>query len=485
MVAVATVFVTFAYLQSRGALQQISVQLKGSPIAWGLLASHLLAMAVFAGLSSVLFGSQILGLKADSVAVFWLLAGTVAIVLAAFAFVPPRRWLQLVRTTSRAWAYALSAVVLVYPAGRLGWTLWKPATALTFDFVQVLLHPFIPHLIADRATSRIGSESFSVIIAPQCSGLEGAGLMLVFGVVFLWIFRHESRFPQALLLLPAGVGILWVLNAVRIAVLILIGDAGAESVAAGGFHSQAGWIAFNVVAVAFCVAARRVPWMTTTPPERLTRVVPAENPVAPYLVPFLVILAAGMISRAVSGSFEWLYPLRFFAAAAALWFFRHRYAKLDWRFGWFAVLVGCGVFVLWLALDRISGTHADSGIAAGLASWPGWARIAWLIFRTLAAVVTVPIAEELAFRGFLLRRLISSDFEAVGWRSWTYFSLLGSSVAFGLMHGNRWLAGTVAGVLYAWTLLRRGRIGDAVAAHATSNALLAGWVLFRGAWYLW
>jgi len=485
MVAVATVFVTFAYLQSRSALQQISAQLAHFPIAWGFLAGHFLAMGVFGGLSSVLFGSEIVGLKADSVAVLWLLAGTLAIALAAFAFVPPSLWLQLVRTTGTAWVYALGAGVLVYPLGRFGWSLWNPAVSLTFSLVKALLHPFIPNMIADRATSTIGSERFSVIINPQCSGFEGAGLMLVFGVVFLWIFRHESRFPQALLLLPAGVIILWLLNAVRIAALILIGDAGAESVAMGGFHSQAGWIAFNVVAVGFCVAARRVPWLTATRPGRLSRAAPAENAVAPYLVPFLMILAAGMISRAVSGGFEWLYPLRFFAAVAALWFFRRRYAKLNWRFGWFAVLVGSGVFVLWLALDRVAGTHADNGIASGLASWPGSARIAWLVFRTLAAVATVPVAEELAFRGFLLRRLISSDFEAVGWQSWTYFSLLGSSLAFGLMHGNRWLAGTVAGLLYAAALLRHGRIGDAVAAHATTNALLAAWVLFRGDWYLW
>ncbi len=95
-------------------------------------------------------------------------------------------------------------------------------------------------------------------------------------------------------------------------------------------------------------------------------------------------------------------------------------------------------------------------------------------------MVTAPIAEELAFRGFLLRRLISSDFEAVGWRRWTYFSLLASSLAFGLMHGSRWLAGTVAGLLYAAALLRGGRIGDPVAAHPTSKALLAAGVLIRG-----
>ncbi len=43
----------------------------------------------------------------------------------------------------------------------------------------------------------------------------------------------------------------------------------------------------------------------------------------------------------------------------------------------------------------------------------------------------------------------------------------------------------LAGVLYAAALLRRGRIGDALAAHATTNALVAAWVLFGGHWSLW
>jgi hypothetical protein len=34
-------------------------------------------------------------------------------------------------------------------------------------------------------------------------------------------------------------------------------------------------------------------------------------------------------------------------------------------------------------------------------------------------------------------------------------------------------------------LRRRGRIGEAVAAHAVTNALLAVWVIARGQWGLW
>ena len=60
-----------------------------------------------------------------------------------------------------------------------------------------------------------------------------------------------------------------------------------------------------------------------------------------------------------------------------------------------------------------------------------------------------------------------------------------SSLAFGILHGERWLAGTLAGIVYAGVYLRRGSIGDATAAHATTNALIAAAVLGAGQWHLW
>jgi len=46
-------------------------------------------------------------------------------------------------------------------------------------------------------------------------------------------------------------------------------------------------------------------------------------------------------------------------------------------------------------------------------------------------------------------------------------------------------AGIVAGLLYAFAMIRRGRIGEAVAAHATTNVLLAAYVLLYSQWHLW
>ena len=110
--------------------------------------------------------------------------------------------------------------------------------------------------------------------------------------------------------------------------------------------------------------------------------------------------------------------------------------------------------------------------------------VVWLIARVLGSVVVIPLAEELAFRGYLLRRLVAADFRTVSPDRLTGVAFVISSMAFGALHG-RWLAGTLAGVCYALAFCRRGRIGDAVLAHATTNALIAGDVLATGAWSLW
>jgi membrane protease YdiL (CAAX protease family) len=68
----------------------------------------------------------------------------------------------------------------------------------------------------------------------------------------------------------------------------------------------------------------------------------------------------------------------------------------------------------------------------------------------------------------------------VGW-----YALVLSAVLFGVVHGGMWLPGIAAGLLYGAVVMRTGRIGEAVAAHATSNALLAALVLLGGQWQLW
>jgi CAAX prenyl protease-like protein len=203
------------------------------------------------------------------------------------------------------------------------------------------------------------------------------------------------------------------------------------------------------------------------------------------LLPFLVILAAGMVAGAFAGGFEWLYPLRLFAGASILWVFRRKYRGLSWECDWQAPAIGAIVFVIWIGLDRFSNPNADPGVPAALISSSTVATVSWITLRVLAAVVTVPLAEELAFRGFLMRRLVSPDFESVSLGRFSWFPLLASSTFFGLLHGGYWLAGIIAGVFFGLAMIRRGRFGEAVVAHATANALLAAYVLVYHQWHLW
>jgi exosortase E/protease (VPEID-CTERM system) len=101
-------------------------------------------------------------------------------------------------------------------------------------------------IIVDPQKFVIGTQSFAVQLSPECSGYEGIGLVCAVVGVYFWFYRSEIRFPQAFLLLPLAVTAIWMLNALRIAALILIGNSNSE-VAVKGFHSVAGWLFFNFV----------------------------------------------------------------------------------------------------------------------------------------------------------------------------------------------------------------------------------------------
>ena len=376
LVTLAIVGLLFWQARGKRNLEHISQQLVGVGLAWRWLLAHLTAILLFAGLTFVLFENRLQGIGADFLVVGWVATGAAATVLAAFAFLPPAFWREVLRGTGDVWAYVLVLGVGACALAAYATPIWNPLARWTLMLAWVFLRPFVPGLTADPSHMVFGTHGFSVQVAPACSGYEGIGLILAFTTGWLWFFRREWRFPRALLLLPLGVATIWVFNAMRVAGLVLIGVAGSPEIAMQGFHSHAGWIAFNIVALGTCLAARRIPWLSIAGTGGTTIAERSEpNPVAPYLMPFLAILAAGMVAGlASSNGFEWLYVLRVAAAAAALWYSRDRYRALDWRVGWPAVALGALVFVIWIALEPLAG---PCGLARRWRSlprppWPGW-----------------------------------------------------------------------------------------------------------------
>ena len=453
---------------------------------WVFLVVQVAAFAGFTWLSVLVFEPDPGGSSGGWLFVAWGAAGLWVLVFWGAAVAPTWAWFSALKRGLGPLLIAAAIGVAAFCAGSLTIRLWQPLGRGTLEIVRILLRVVTSDVVCRPDEFIVGTSSFSVVIAPECSGYEGIGLIWVFLGLYLWFDRKTLRFPHVLWLLPLGTVVMWLANAVRIAALVAIGTWVSRDVAVGGFHSQAGWLVFVGIALGTVVLTGRCRWFTSADVEPLAP--SRSNPVAPYLAPFLAIVAMTMVTGACShpGGFDWFYPLRVLAAVVVLWLFRRAYLELDWSWSWPAAAMGVLAAAVWLIAASIRGEPVPTTAwPSQLAQLPMPLAAAWFFFRAVGYVVTVPVAEELAFRGYLTRRLIRADFEAVPLGQFSWLAFLVSSALFGALHGQNWLAGCVTGMLFAIALYRRGRIGDAIVAHATTNGLLAVYAVMTGNWQLW
>ena len=390
---------------------------------------------------------------------------------------------------------------------------WSYTGKTTVDLVETLLAPFAGAPVIRPEPFVIGTDAFKVEIKKACGGFQGIGLISMLLGGYLWWFRQIHRFPQAFLLFPIGIGIIWLANAVRITALILVGIWIDPKIAVDGFHSQAGWISFLVVGLGTIWVAQQMsffsirapaddvglPMAEATSPAGAALAAPAAAAVTDgepavthgpsavaCLLPFLVLTAVTILTQAFTSGFNYLYPLRVIAVAAVLWSLRRHYRPGPQPLSVVGIGIGVVTFLVWMALAPADGLEDAEKVAAMDPAQLGqpWALL-WLLFRLAGYTITVPIAEELAFRGFLPRRLIDDDIERVPVGMFTWLSFLASSLAFGVMHGADWQRATLAGLAFALALYHRRRLSDAIVAHATTNAFLGGYVIATGAWTEW
>ena len=414
----------------------------------------------------------------------WLLLAAATAFSLLFVSLPPRAALALVRSSRELLLVSAGAGALAWFAGVASGQLWNWLRALTLDTVYMLISPFSDEIGYAPEDAIIGIGDFFVVVAPECSGLEGIGLIVVVFGVYVWSARERLRMPRALLLVPLGVLLIWLANALRIALLLAVGVHLSPEIALSGFHSKAGWLFFCAISLCSIAYAERSPWWNRAAPHAP----PAErvNLTAAYLTPQLALLATSLLSGLfVIGELDRWYGFRVVAASALLYVHRAQLPKPSWPASWQAPLLGVLGFGLWYALLPKPPAADVELFRSELGALPPLETAIWLAVRVLGACLIVPLAEELAFRGYLLRRMISADFEAVPKTQWSALALAGSSLAFGLLHGAHWLPATLCGVLYAYAQRMRGLTSDAVVAHAITNGLIALLVLAGGAYWLW
>ena len=391
----------------------------------------------------------------------------------------------LLRRELRTVVIALAGALLVSVIALYTRNLWGPLGDLAFTLTLQLLSALSSApLIADHTEKIIGLGDFFVRIDADCSGYEGIGLVTTFVGIYIYTFRRTLKFPNVLWLIPLGIVVVWSLNVFRIAALIMIGHMWSEDIAIGGFHSQAGWIAFIVTSglvISLSHSSRyfqRNARTGNSPPSD-----PGDQAVA-TLIPLVTLLASILLTQAFSAGFDWLYPLRVVAAGAALafaWPALHlKFNRI--AFGPVPLTAGAGCALLWIVLLETDAS-VNAAFAGSLMSVPPVWAAAWLIVRLAGAVITVPLAEELAFRGYLLCRLSRLPISLTGPLPASIAAIALSSLAFGALHGA-WLAGTLAGLLFAAVRLHCKSLSSAIVAHGVANLLIGVYAAFTGSWNL-
>jgi len=214
----------------------------------------------------------------------------------------------------------------------------------------------------------------------------------------------------------------------------------------------------------------------------------AGSPAAARVAPFLVFLALTVCQGQFgAASAYWFYIAKTFAGAWLVWEMWPLVVEMRWAFSWEAVVVGIGVFALWVGLDSLYPHLMKSGVAWNPNEQFGeHSALAWLMSgtRLLGSTFIVPPLEEVFYRSFLYRYIANQNFLSVPLNKFLPWPFLATAVVFGFAH-NEWLAGVLCGAAYQWLVLRKNRLGDAMTAHAITNFLLGTWIVWRGAWHFW
>ncbi len=204
--------------------------------------------------------------------------------------------------------------------------------------------------------------------------------------------------------------------------------------------------------------------------------------------PLLVFVIITFAGGTMGGDWMfWLYALKVAVGAWLIWEMRPVVEEMRWAFSWEAAVVGVVIFVVWVGLDPFVPRNTLFFKDTEESIWNPFARfgdasmVAWvlIVIRIFGMTIIVPPLEEVFYRSFLYRYIIRYDFRGVALGHFDGIAFALVALLFGVMH-FQWLAGIICGMAYQWLVIRKGRLGDAMTAHAITNCLLGVYVVWKG-----
>jgi uncharacterized protein len=214
---------------------------------------------------------------------------------------------------------------------------------------------------------------------------------------------------------------------------------------------------------------------------------------ARYVVPFAVFIAFLALHTVSALPLVTDLVLRTVVLAGILIFYSRPVIELRPRYPLFSVLIGAAVFAIWVGPDllfphyrqHLLFQNAITGMTQSSIPQAELKNPLVLFLRVVRAVAIVPIVEELFWRAWLMRWLISPQFGAVRMGTYAASPFWITALLFASEHGPYWDVGLVAGVVYNAWIVRTKSLADCILAHAVTNALLCAWVIEAGQWQYW
>jgi CAAX prenyl protease-like protein len=216
-------------------------------------------------------------------------------------------------------------------------------------------------------------------------------------------------------------------------------------------------------------------------------------PSVAYIAPFAVFVALLSLNRVLPLPDLVIQILQIAIPSIVILIFSRNVVDFRLRNIWASIAIGIAVFAVWIAPDLMFPGYRHSwlfqnallGTMQKSLSESARASTTILALRTVRAALLVPIVEELFWRAWLMRWLISPNFEKVPMGAYQAASFWLCAVLFASEHGAYWDVGLAAGVIYNWWMVRTRSLGDLILAHAVTNACLSAYVIAAGKWEYW
>lgn len=218
-----------------------------------------------------------------------------------------------------------------------------------------------------------------------------------------------------------------------------------------------------------------------------------------YVVPMAVFLGFNFLASQWPSQYALFYAVKTFVVAAMLVLFWRQFTRIRWNAWWLGLIVGVVGIAQWVPM-QLWLQDVTQGMWIGrffkppddpfnpFATFDGNPSMLWsfVAVRIAGAVLVVPVMEELFWRDWLWRTILApNDFKLAKVGEWDWKAFAVVSLLFATVHGNWWLTAIIWAAMVGALLVYTKSLGACILAHATTNLLLAGYVLYTKNWAFW